>query len=67
MSTILNMMEKLNNIPGSPRVFAHLISAHMHVSLVSLIIAVGFPGLVLLSARSLGMQEQDQRGNLELT
>lgn len=66
-STVLNMMEKLNNIPGSSRAFAHLISAHMHVSLVFLITVVVFSGLVLLSARSLGVQEQDQRGNLKLT
>lgn len=39
----------------------------MHVSPVSLIIAVGFPGLVLLFGCSLGMQELKQRGDLRWT
>lgn len=54
-----------NKILGNTRVLVYLISFHICDFVVSLICAVGFPGFVLLFDWSLGMQEQEERGDLK--
>ena len=63
----IGLTNSLNKILGSSGALMFLISFHMYVSPVSLIVAVGFPGHVLLFDWSLGMQEQEQRGDLKCT